>query len=197
MALLMVLLLSLGTCIAVLVIGTAAGLGLMFPAVAYDGADAFDSASRSFSYVFSRPWRMGFYTFTAIVHCAICYVFVRFFALLLLAVTYLVLSAAFGIGGKGDKLDAVLWGRPDFMNLMGSVSAAPTGFVEHLAAGIIYLVLWTVAGLVVCVVVNYYFSANTIIYALMRKNGDKATLDEVHQTSEEPAMNSVSTLADV
>lgn len=196
MALLMGLLLLLGTFITVLLIGTAAGLGLMFPAVAYDGTDAYDSVSHSFNYIFSRPWRMGFYTFTATVHGAICYVFVRFFAFLLLTVTYWLVSAAFGIGSQEANLDALFWGKPELMNLIGSGSASPVGFVEHLAAGIIYLSLWIVAGLVVCVVVNYYFSANTIIYALMRKNVDNATLDEIHSTAKDEGISdSVATLA--
>lgn len=194
MALLMVLVLFLGTLIAMTLIGTAAGFNLMFPAVAYDGADAFDSVSRSFSYVFSRPWRMGFYTLTATIHGAICYVFVRLFAFLLLSATHLLLSSAVGLGGNGGNLDA-FWGKPEFMNLLGSSSAAPTGVIENVAAVIIYLALWVVAGLVVAVVINYYYSANTIIYALMRNKVDNAEIDEIHQDAEEPGIDSIATLA--
>ncbi len=194
MALLMVLVLFLGTLIAITLIGTAAGFNLMFPAVAYDGADAFDSVSRSFSYVFSRPWRMGFYTFTATIHGAICYVFVRLFAFLLLSATHLLLSSAVGLGGNGGNLDA-FWGKPEFMNLIGSSSASPTGVIENVAAVIIYLALWVVAGLVVAVVINYYYSANTIIYALMRNKVDNAAIDEIHQDAEEPGIDSIATLA--
>jgi hypothetical protein len=194
MALLMVLVLFLGTLIAITLIGTAAGFNLMFPAVAYDGADAFDSVSRSFSYVFSRPWRMGFYTLTATIHGAICYVFVRLFAFLLLSATHLLLASAVGLGGNGGNIDA-FWGKPEFMNLIGSSSAAPTGVIENVAAVIIYLALWVVAGLVVAVVINYYYSANTIIYALMRNKVDNAEIDEIHQDAEEPGIDSIATLA--
>jgi hypothetical protein len=194
MALLMVLVLFLGTLIAIMLIGTAAGFNLMFPAVAYDGADAFDSVSRSFSYVFSRPWRMGFYTLTATIHGAICYVFVRLFAFLLLSATHLLLSSAVGLGGNGGNIDA-FWGKPEFMNLIGSSSASPTGVIENVAAVIIYLALWVVAGLVVAVVINYYYSANTIIYALMRNKVDNAEIDEIHQDAEEPGIDSIATLA--
>jgi hypothetical protein len=194
MALLMVLVLFLGTLIAIMLIGTAAGFNLMFPAVAYDGADAFDSVSRSFSYVFSRPWRMGFYTLTATIHGAICYVFVRLFVFLLLSATHLLLSSAVGLGGNGGNLDA-FWGKPEFMNLLGSSSASPTGVIENVAAVIIYLALWVVAGLVVTVVINYYYSANTIIYALMRNKVDNAAIDEIHQDAEEPGIDSIATLA--
>ncbi len=70
-----------GALITVVLIGMFAGLNLMFPAVAYDGSDCFDSISRSFSYVYAKPWRMGFYTTIAAVYGAISYTFVRFLPL--------------------------------------------------------------------------------------------------------------------
>jgi len=186
----MLLVLFLGAVIAVVLIGTVGGFNLMFPAVAYDGSDAFDALSRSFSYVFSRPWRMGFYTLMAAVHGAVCYVCVRLFAFLLLSVTRVLVSSAVGIGGGGDKLEAI-WAKPEFMNLLGSSSAAPAGAIEAAAAFIIYLFLWVVAGLVVSVVITYYFSANTIIYSLMRNKVDNAALDEIYQDSDEPGNDSI------
>jgi len=189
-ALFMLLVLFLGAVIAVVLIGTVGGFNLMFPAVAYDGSDAFDALSRSFSYVFSRPWRMGFYTLMAAVHGAVCYVCVRLFAFLLLSVTRVLVSSAVGIGGGGDKLEAI-WAKPEFMNLLGSSSAAPAGAIEAAAAFIIYLFLWVVAGLVVSIVITYYFSANTIIYSLMRNKVDNAALDEIYQDSDEPGNDSI------
>jgi len=137
---------------------------------------------------------MGFYTLTATIHGAICYVFVRLFAFLLLSATHLLLASAVGLGGNGGNIDA-FWGKPEFMNLIGSSSAAPTGVIENVAAVIIYLALWVVAGLVVAVVINYYYSANTIIYALMRNKVDNAEIDEIHQDAEEPGIDSIATLA--
>jgi len=69
-----------GALIAVILIGAVVGFGLMFPAVAYDGSDCFDSISRSFSYVYAQPSRMACYTVIAAVYGAIRYVCVRFFA---------------------------------------------------------------------------------------------------------------------
>lgn len=165
----------------------------MFPAVAYDGSDAFDAISRSFSYVFSRPWRMGFYTLIAAVHGSVCYVCVRLFAFLLLSVTHLVLSFAFSVAG--DELTTI-WAKPEFMNLLGSSTAAISSPIEAVAAFIIYLSVWLVAGLVVSVVITYYFSANTIIYSLMRNKVDNAALDDIYQDSDEPGIDSIATLAD-
>jgi len=48
--------------------------------IAYEGSDCFDSTSRSFSYLFARPWRTLFYDFIAFVYGFICFLFVWFFA---------------------------------------------------------------------------------------------------------------------
>jgi len=149
----MIFILILGAFMAIAIIGTTAGFNLMFPAVAYDGADAFDSVSRSFSYVFSRPWRMGFYTLTAAMHGAICYVFVRLFASLMLLTIHLLASAAVGVAE------------------------------------------WIVTALVISIIISYYFSANTIIYSLMRNKVDNAALNEIHQDAKEPGSDSIATLA--
>jgi len=182
-ALLMLLLLILGTLIATIMIGAVGGFNLMFPAVAYDGSDAFDAISRSFSYVFSRPWRMAFYTAISAVYGAVCYIAVRLFAFLLLWVTRLILSLGIGLGGGEDKLSA-LWPEPKFMDLIASNAAAATG-AEYYAACIIYLFLCVVAGLVISVVISFYFSANTITYSLMRNKVDNAAIDEVYSDSED------------
>ncbi|MBN2272215.1 MAG: hypothetical protein JXN61_16505 [Sedimentisphaerales bacterium] len=185
-----VLALVLGGAIAVVIVGTVGGFNLMFPAVAYDGSDAFDAMSRSFSYVFSRPWRMCFYTLIAAVHGAVCYVCVRLLAFLLLSVTHLVFSFAFGLGGNADGL-AAIWAKPELMNLLGSTSAATAGWTEDVAGFIIYLFLWIMAGLVVSVVITYYFSANTIVYSLMRKQVDNAGLDEIYEDAAQSEMNCI------
>ncbi|MHC4061483.1 MAG: hypothetical protein ACYSR6_07725, partial [Planctomycetota bacterium] len=66
MGIFMPLALIAGSLIAILLIGAVAGFNLMFPAVAYEGSDCFDAMSRSFNYIYSRPWRMGFYTALAV-----------------------------------------------------------------------------------------------------------------------------------
>ena len=114
----MVLALIAGALIAVVSIGTVAGFNLMFPAVAYDGSDCFDAISRSFSYIYAKPWRMGFYTAIAAVYGAICYMFVRFFAFLLLRATYWFLQV--GVLGGNSKLTAI-WQKPSFESLRGSL----------------------------------------------------------------------------
>ena len=65
---------------ALLLLGLVGGFNLMYPTIAVEGSDSFDAISRSFSYVYVRPWRL------ALLHgwspwCTgrSCYLFVRLF----------------------------------------------------------------------------------------------------------------------
>ena len=171
-----------GSLLAVIVIGAVAGFNLMFPAVAYDGSDCFDAISRSFSYVYARPWRMLFYTAIAAVYGSICYTFVRFFAFLSLWITHTLLRLGIWVhngGGQVNKLEAI-WPKPDFRYLLGLSNPAATNWTESVAAFLIYLFLLVVVGLVVSFIITFYFSANTIIYSLMRKTVDNTAFEDIY-----------------
>ncbi len=163
-----------------LLTGTIVGAGLMLPAVAYEGSDGLDAISRSFMYVFSRPWAMLLYTLTATVWGTVSYLFARFFAFLVLIVTYGLLYLGFScrVGGAG-KL-AGLWPRPEFLSLIGPSTAAPVNWLESTASFLIHLTGLFIVGLVVAFVISFYFSASTIIYALMRKGVDNVGTDEIY-----------------
>ncbi|MFA5422824.1 MAG: hypothetical protein WC374_03100 [Phycisphaerae bacterium] len=171
--------LILGIVITIVLILTAAGFNLMFPALAYDGLDCFDAISRSFNYVYTRPWRMVAYTALAAVYGAICYMFVRFFAFLLLLVTRF--SLGLGLFGKSaQKLEAI-WPQPYFQNLSGILTTSELSGTEWISAIIINFFVLVILGLIVAFIMSFYFSANTIIYALLRKKVDNTDLDEVCQ----------------
>jgi hypothetical protein len=175
-----------GALIAIVLIGAAAGFNLMFPAVAYDGSDCFDAVSRSFSYVYTRPWRMGFYSAVAAVYGAVCYIFVRFFAFLLLWSSRRFLQ--FGVwtaGGKEVNKLAAIWPQPNFINLLGSRVSAPAGWSQSAAAILVHLFLLVVIGLLVSFIISFYFSANTIIYAALRNRVDGTALEEIYTDSEQ------------
>lgn len=174
-----------GTLITIVLIGAIGSFNLMFPALAYDGLDCFDAISRSFNYVYSRPWRMGFYTAVAAVYGAICYMFVRFFAFLLLLTTYSSLRlGVFVKGAEGiNKLEAI-WPKPEFTNLLSSAADA-ANWTESVSAFLLYLCLLIVVGMVVAFILSFYFTANTVIYALMRNKVDNTALDEIHTTTEQ------------
>src|SRR3712207_1254606 len=69
-------------------LGTLGGFNLMYPTVAVEGSDSFDAISRSFSYVYAKPWRMLFYSLVAIAYGALCYLFIKFFIWLMLLLTH-------------------------------------------------------------------------------------------------------------
>jgi hypothetical protein len=184
-----------GTLIAVVLIGTIAGFNLMFPAVAYDGSDCFDSISRSFSYVYSQPWRMLFYTSIAAVYGSICYTFVRFFAFLAILTTRWFLQVAIWTDNKSHEIDKLttIWPRPDFMTLLGSKSLVTTNWSENTAAFLIYIFLLVVIGFVVSFIISFYFSANTVIYSLMRKKVDNTDLGDIYRPLEEKEIEPIIT----
>ena len=170
-----------GALITVVLIGTVAGFNLMFPSVAYDGSDCFDAISRSFSYVYAKPWRMGFYTVIAAIYGAICYTFVRFFAFLLLSVTHW--SLQLGVWGN-DKL-AAIWSEPHFRDLLVPPDWGALNWSQSIAAFLIYLCSLAVVGLLAAFIISFYFSANTIIYSLMRNKVDNTALDDIYTPPDE------------
>ena len=171
-----------GVLVAAIVIGAVAGLNLMFPAVAYDGSDCFDAISRSFSYVYARPWRMVVYTAIAAVYGSVCYTFVRLFAFLSLWITRWLLQLGLWAdnGSKEVNKLAAIWPKPEFRYLLGSSSQATTNWTESIAAFLVYLFLLVIVGLVVSFIISFYFSANTIIYSLMRKTVDKTAFEDIY-----------------
>ncbi|MCJ7729527.1 MAG: hypothetical protein MUO27_06595 [Sedimentisphaerales bacterium] len=181
MGLCMPLALFAGALIAVVLIGTVAGFNLMFPAVAYDGSDCFDAISRSFSYIYAKPWHMGFYAAIAAVYGAICYTFVRFCVFLLLVMTrwFLQLGVFTDSSTNVDKVTA-LWPQISFMNLLQLPSLAGASRLLLVAAVLVYLSSLVVVALVGAFVISFYFSANTIIYSLMRSKIDNTAIDDIY-----------------
>jgi len=181
-----------GVLIAVIVIGAVAGLNLMFPAVAYDGSDCFDAISRSFSYVYAKPWRMVVYTAIAAVYGSICYTFVRFFAFLSLWITRWLLQLGLWADNGSNQVNKLvaIWPKPEFRYLLGSSSPITTNWTESIAAFLVYLFLLVVVGLLVSFIISFYFSANTIIYSLMRKTVDNAALEDIYLQFDEAEVES-------
>ncbi len=176
-----------GALIAVILIGAVAGFGMMFPAIAYDGSDCFDAISRSFSYVYARPWHMLFYTSVAAVYGSICYTFVRLFAYLSLWITRFFVQITLWTNdsvGRANKLTAI-WPKPELGHLLGPSGPLPTSRTESVGAFLIYLFLLVVLGLVVSFIISFYFSANTIIYSLMRGKVDNTPREDIYMPFEE------------
>jgi len=175
--------------ITITLVGAVAGLGLTSPAVAYEDSDSFDAVNHSFCYVYSKPWHMGFYMIVALVYGAVCYLFVRLFGFLLLWTTYRFLEIGF-LGGNA-KLHAI-WPEPTFASFLEAPGTVPGTWSVGLAASLVRLWVLAVVGLMASFVISFYFSANTIIYALMRHRVDRTPLAEVYTSPQETAASSLS-----
>ncbi len=183
-----------GALITVILIGAAAGFNLMFPAVAYDGSDCFDAISRSFSYVYAKPWRMVCYTLIAAVYGAICYTFVRFFAFVLLCTTRWFLDLGIWVDNGSKEINKLtaIWPQPKFMNLLGSPSTT-SNWSETTGAFLVFIFLLVIVGLLVSFIISFYFSANTIIYSLMRNKVDNTALEDIYTHFDEAEIEPTTT----
>ncbi len=173
-----------GLVIAFLLIGLVAGVGLMYPTIAVEGSDCFDSMSRSFSYVYSRPWRAAWYGLVALVYGVITYLFVRLFIFLALVCThYFVQWGVFTGGGalhpQADKLD-VMWTRPQFDSLIGPFSWQAMSATETIGAFLLGIWVFLVAASAGAFLLSYAASATTVIYYLLRRQVDATDLDDVY-----------------
>jgi len=199
LALCFIVVLCAGVLMAFTSIGACAGGNLMFGAIAYGNSDTFDAISRSFNYVYLRPWRLGFYSFLAAVYGAISYLFVRFFAFVLLSISRWFLQLGiFTHSSKAEQFDklASIWPQPEFFNLLGNginISRNPT---ESIAAAIVYLMILVIAGLVIAFAVSFYFSAGTVIYCLLRNKVDNTALEDIYIEPEQISVPETPELSD-
>ena len=164
--------------ITLLLIGSVVGFSLMFPTIAYESSDSFDAISRSFGYVYAKPWKLVFYTTVSAFYGIICYIFVRLFAFIVLSITHCFLGMVIWTKGSSgnDKLSAI-WPEPSLSNFLPK--AADLSGTEAFAHFWISLMVLIVLGIVIAFVISFYFSACTIIYALLRKSVDGTDISEV------------------
>jgi hypothetical protein len=123
-----------------------------------------------------------------LVYGAICYLFVRFFLLIVLRSTRFFVEvgtlAAGNRPGTGDpgasKLDAV-WRAPSFETLLSE--PPPFGMAGWCDGIFSFLVTAWVAlavMLLIAFLVSFYLSGSTIIYCLLRKEVDATDYDDVY-----------------
>ena len=181
-----------GLLIAFLLIGLVTGVWLMYPTIAVEGSDSFDAISRSYSYIFNRPWRAAWYAGVALVHGTVCYVFVRLFAFVVLKATHLAVGTGVWAGGEQvpgatDRLDA-MWPAPTFEVFHAPMNSASMSTLENIGAILMAIWVYLVIGLVVAFLISYFISASTMIYFLLRRHVDATDLDDVfvEETEEEP-----------
>ena len=162
-------------------VGTIGGINLMFPTIASEGSDSFDAISRSFSYVYNRPWRMFWYTCVSIAYGALTFLFVRIFIFLMLGFTHhftglLVVKE----GNAGGPAFQGIWPGSKLWNLTYSVNHLSLTSGQRIAAFFVALWVFLAIAALGAYVITYYFSSSAIVYFLMRREVDATEMDDVY-----------------
>ena len=149
---------------------------------------------------------MAFYSAVAILYRSICYLFVRYFLYLMLMLThYFVGLFIFRHAENEARLWNVMWPSPTSLGrLTYDINYLPLGAGQKAGAFLIMVWVYLAIGLLGAFAISFYFSANTIIYFLMRHEVDATELDDVYleQSDDEfaetaPAMTVTTTTTSV
>jgi hypothetical protein len=171
--------LVLASFVALLLIGVAAGWPLMVATISTEATDAYDGFSRSYSYVYSRPWHGLWFVVVAMVYGLVVFVFVKLLASLVVYLAGWAVSA-------GMDLENLRPAWSPFVSTLADgerfVRDSP-GWME-IGRPLAGFWLRVVVLAVVAFGSSYFWTAATIIYVLLRKSEDAADLDEVFLTTE-------------
>jgi hypothetical protein len=166
--------LAFGFLMALILIAAVAGWPLMYATIGVEASDGFDAFSRSYSYVFTRPWHYLWFGIVALTYGAFVTTFISLVASL---VVYL--SAAGVASGLGATRTAgLLIGSPDSVGGPGFVSSATTASTS---VGMLFASAWLqIVGLLVAgFTVSFFWTASTVIYLLLRQVDDATDFREV------------------
>jgi hypothetical protein len=171
-----------GFIMTLVLLGTAGGFNLMYPTIAVEGSDSFDAISRSFSYVYARPWRMAFYTVVALAYAAATYLFVHCFIYMTLVLAHrFVDMGLFAHAANTRTLFSVMWPSPASNGRVAyQVNYDVLTLGQSIGAFFIHLWVMLLVSFMGAYAISVYFSANTIIYYLMRREVDSTEMDDVY-----------------
>lgn len=193
LSILMFLPLIVGAICAFLIIGLGGGWPLMWPTVAVEGSDSFDSISRPFNYIYFRPMAYSVYWLVTAVYGALCYLFVRLFAYIALLTTHHWLGWAMKLSHRPEfavgagKLD-VMWPTPTFGRFLFTIPTNLLSGSEAGAARLISFWVFLAEAMVLAFAICFFFSASTIMYFLLRRKVDATDLDDVYAEEVEPEL---------
>ncbi len=202
--------LVLGLIMAVVLVGLV-GWPLMSATISAEGTDSWEAVSRSYSYVYQKPWHYIWYSLVAICYGAVLVFFVGFMGSLMVYLSkwgvghtpfitsanrepsFLFVYAPTSFGWRALLLEGAT--APDGAAVVSDgriVPEAYDGYVHanwhwwnDVAAGLMTFWLSLVFLLVLGFGYSYFWSAGTLIYLLMRRNVDAAELDEVYLEEDE------------
>ncbi len=174
-----------GLIIMLMVLGLLGGASLIYPTLAVEGSDSFDAISRSFSYVYSRPWRMLFYSICSLIYGTLTYLFLTVALFVLLYAAHAVVAQGMSFFGTthgwytgGGKLDS-MWETPRLGQLIPPINWWAMNWSEYLGAMGLYFWLFMLVSLLGAFAMSFYFSSSTIIYLLVRQNVDGQPVTDI------------------
>ena len=176
-----------GLLLALVFVGGVFSVGLQWPTIAAEGSDSFDAISRSISYISSRPWRYLFYTGFSAAYGCLTFLFVKFVTFVALWITHTAVGKF--TWGEGDvtKLDR-LWEMPTLAAPWPQGGSPLTAGAESWATYLFQFWVWIALGFMVAFLISFFFTSQTVIYFLLRKNVDATDMEEVYveESEEEP-----------
>ncbi|AMV16303.1 hypothetical protein VT03_00335 [Planctomyces sp. SH-PL14] len=161
--------LILGIMMSVVLLGVGCGWPLMYATVSAEGSDAFDGLSRSYSYLFSRPW---YALWLLVVTCVYGTALVLFLHTVIdLGVRCAFWSVQSGMGE--DRLRALV---------PSEFAGAPTDFVGATGPERVTEVWMNAVRMAEpAFLFSYFWTAAAIVYFLLRRSVDATPLDAVDE----------------
>lgn len=204
--------LLLGLAMACTLVGLAVGWPLMAPTISSEGTDSWEAVSRSFTYVFQRPWHYIWYSLVGLCYGAVAVFFIGFMG------SFTVYLAEWGVNTiqpqsrnpsflfvyaptsfdwrtlllqkatfNGQKV--VQEGQIDpelYAKFVDGTKDTP-GLAVWNKTGAIMVAFWL--GILFLMLIgfgySFFWSMSTIIYLLMRRHVDTAEMDEVYLEEDE------------
>jgi hypothetical protein len=206
-----------GLLMAIALIGLV-GWPLMAATISTEGTDSWEAVSRSYSYVFQKPWHFLWYTGVSLVYGAVVIFFVGFLGSFAIYLSKWGVSKTPWIERAGRDPSFLFVYAPtsfgwrtlllDGARTEGGVPVVQDGAIDPTAynayvgklawwnkvgAGLVAFWVGLVFLLVLGFGYSFFWSAATIIYLLMRRSVDGADLDEVYLEDEDESPFSAGT----
>jgi hypothetical protein len=164
-----------GAILALILIGLAACWPLMYATIAVEGSDGFDALSRSYSYVFGRPWYGLWIAVLSLLYGAVVLLFLH-------GAMWFAHELAWQAtaGGLGEISNRLFWDSVP--------EVPPRGFTAEVTAGGQLRAMWTKGFLALSTVFvySYFWVAVTIAYFLLRHAEDATPFKKVYWPAAEP-----------
>ena len=168
----------------IIVMGTillsAAGIHLVYPATAVNGSDLFDAIARAFNYVLNRPWRWLFYNAIVLLQGCIMYLLLALaLGIVIWAVQHFTGMWVFTATDLGGNRFETILPASQSAGLSYEVDYAALDWSGKAAAFLVRCWMFLTIALLPAFLVSYYFSANTWIYILLRRDADGIEFEDV------------------